>query len=800
MQALWQDLHYGARLLVKQPGFTAIAVVTLALGIGANTAIFSVVNGVLLRPLPFAEPGRLVWMWGTIRGGGSRASVAPLDFLDYRAQNSTFEQFAAAFSPAPLNLTGGGEPERLTGALVTGDYFQTLGVKAALGQTLLPENEQAGRDQVVVLSHGLWQRRFGGDPKVIGNSLTLSGKSYSVVGVMPPGFSFPATTEVWLPLNFAASAELRQRKAHFLRPVGRLKAGVTIEQAQADIDAIARRLEAQYPDSNTGWGLRLTPLRDEIVGDIRPTLLVLFAAVGCVLLIACANVANLLLVRAAARQKEIAVRAALGAGRGRIVRQALTESLLLALLGAGAGLLLAWWGVDFLVRLGADNLPPTARVSLDLSVLAFTLGLAVLTGVLFGLAPALQALKVNLNETLKEGGRSTGGLHRNRTRHALVVVQVAAAVVLLIGAGLLLRSFARLQQVDPGFDAHGVLTMRIVLPHQQYDTPAKSAAFFARLESELAALPGVEAVGLVSELPLSGQRNDAPFSVVGRPPVREDQRLGADFRSVNQHYFAALRVPLLRGRNFTAQEVSQSAPVVIVSERLVRAAFPNEDPVGRRVALGFDDVPREIVGVVGDLNHRGLDAPQAATIYLPRLSVGRTNLVIRAASDPAAVAAAVRQRVRALDPNLPLGGVRPMAEFVGESVAAPRYRTLLVGLFAGVALLLAGVGIYGVMSYAVAQRTHEVGVRMALGAQIGDVMRLVIGQGVKLAFAGVAVGLVTAVALTRLMRALLFGVGATDPLTFVAVALLLAFVALLACYVPARRAARVDPMVALRYE
>jgi putative ABC transport system permease protein len=802
MDNLLQDIRYAFRGFFKRPGFTVVALIALALGIGANTAIFSLVNAVVLRPLPFAQPDQLIWVYGNIKGGGNRASVAPLDFLDYREQNNTFEQFAASISvPIPVNLTGTGEPERLTAAAVTGNYFQTLGVAPLMGRTFQLENEKPDMNQVAVLSYALWQKRFAGDPAIVGKTVTLDSKTIEVIGVMPQTFSFPAASELWIPINFDRDPEMKQRKAHFLRPIGRLKPGMTIAQAQADTDAVARRMEEQYPATNTGWNLRLVPLQEQLVGNIKPTLFILFGAVGFVLLIACANVANLLLVRAAAREKEIALRTALGAGRIRIARQMITESVLLSMMGGALGAFLAVWGVELLVKLGAGSIPPTAQVKIDFTVLAFTFGLSILTGVLFGLAPALRTVKLNLTESLKEGGRSAGQTApRNRTRSILVVIESAVAVVLLIGAGLLIRSFIRLNNVRPGFDPSHVLTMRVDLPRQKYPKPENAGQFFTQLESRVASLPGVEKVGLITELPLSGQPNDMPFSIEGRPPASPDQLFGADFRRINPEYFSALRIPFLRGRNFTKQEAQTAAKVLVISDLLASQVFPNEDPLGKRLVMVAGDQAYEIIGIVGDIRHRSMEIDPLPAMYVPKVQTGGMNLVIRTQGDPGSLSAAVRQEVRAIDPDQPIAAVRTMDEWVNTSVAASRYRTALLGLLALVALILASTGIYGVMSYSVAQRTHEIGVRMALGARRFDVIKLVVRQGMSLVIVGVVLGLGGAFALTRVMATLLFGVTAKDPATFTSVGVVLAAVAFVACYIPARRATKVDPLEALRYE
>ena len=800
METLINDIRYGIRSMLKRPAFTAVALIALALGIGANTAIFSLVNAVLLQPLPFAEPDRLVWVWGNF-SGGNRASVSPPDYLDYRKENTTFEEFAATFTmPLTLNLTGSGEPERLPASGVTGNYFQALGAKPLLGRIFSMENEKPGSDEVVILSYGLWQKRFGGDPAILGKTITLDSKQREIIGVMPQDFGFSRASGLWIPINFDVSPDMKVRKAHFMRPIGKLKDGVTIQQAQADLDVVAKRLEEQYPESNTSWGLRLVSLREQLVGDTRSTLLILLGAVGLVLLIACANVANLLLVRAAARQKEIALRSALGAGRFRIVRQMLTESVLLALLGGALGTLLAIWGINLLVTISADSLPPTAQVGLDATVLGFTFLISVLTGVVFGLAPALRTMKLNLGESLKEGNRTSEGVSRNRIRSVLVVAESAIAVMLLVGAGLLIRSLIQLQNTNPGFDASNVVTMQVQLPMAKYSTPDKASAFFNELENRIVGLPGVENVGLTTELPLTGQLNDMPFTVEGRPPVTIDQAFDADFRRVNQHYLRTMHIPLLRGRYFTEQEVRESAQVLLVSERLVSQVFPNEDPIGKRIVTVMSDKPWEIIGVVGDIRHRDLESDPFPAMYMPTHAVGRSNVVIRTKVDPTSIVAAVRKEVQAIDPDQPVAEVRTMQQWLDSSVATPRYRTTLLGILALLALVLAATGIYGVMSYSVAQRTHEIGVRMALGARQLDVLKLVVRQGMSLVLIGVALGLAGAVALTRVLSTLLFGVGARDPVTFVVVATVLSLVAFVACYLPARRATKVDPLVALRYE
>ena len=801
---LWQDLRYVLRTLRKNQGFTAIAVLTLTLGIGANTSIFSVVNALLLRPLPYPEADRLVWIggWATT-DGDKQQGVTPADFLDYREQLQSFEQFAACVSDSvPMNLSGNGDPERINGAMVTANYLDVFGVNAEMGRTFLSDEDQPGRDLIAVISHGLWERRFGADPGIVEQKITVDGRDLTVIGVMPLEFQYPPGVEIWKPFGFSGPPEspFRSRRFHFLRPVAKLKPGVSIERAQADIAPVSRRLEELYPKTNTNQSLFLMPLQEKLIGDVKLPLLVLFGAVGCVLLIACANVANLLLARAATRRREIAVRAALGAGRGRIVRQLLTESLMLSLLGGAGGLLLAKWSVGLLVGLSA-GLPREDEVAINTPVFGFTLSIALLTGLLFGLVPALQATRLDLVEALKEGGKGTGGgVQRHRTLNVLVVGEVALAVVLLIGAGLLVNSFIRLQQVSPGFDEKNLLTVRIDLPNP-YAQPEKKTLFFERLQQKVAALPGVEALGLVTELPLASQSADLDFEIEGRPIQSNGGGPHADIRNVNHAYFQAMRIPLLTGRNFTESEVHENAKVVLISDELAGRYFAGEEALGQRLRLSsLNPEPYEVIGIVGDVRHRGLESDLRQTIYFPSVRLGYSNLVIRTTVDPTSLATAVRKEVMAIDPAQPVANIKTMEQWVSESVAQPRFHALLLGVFSAVALLLSIVGIYGVLAYAVNQRTHELGIRMALGAQASQVLKLVVGHGMTLALTGLVIGLAAAFGVTRLIGTLLFGVTPTDPLTFAVIALLLATVAFAASYVPARRATRIDPLTALRDE
>lgn len=814
MRNLLQDVRYGLRMLWKSPGLTLIAVAALALGIGANTAIFSVVNTVLLRPLPFPEPDRLMTVWeNNLQRGITKNSVSYPDFADWRAQNHLFERMAS-FHSSDFTFTGGNEPLRLQGQVVNADLFPLLGVQPILGRTFRPEEDRPGESgRVVVLSYSLWQKQFGSDQKIINQPITLNGKSYTVVGVMPAGFQFPVQNEpveLWTSVSEDVSGDepiTDQRGAHYMMVIGRLKPGVTQVQAQAEMDTIAGRLSQQYVDTNKNRGITIIPALEDVVGNVRTALLILLGAVGCVLLIACANVANLLLARATTRNKEMAIRSALGASRLRVIRQLLTESVMLALAGGTLGLLVALWGTDLLVAVSGKAIPRSTQIGLDSHVLGFTFLVSLLTGVLFGLAPALQASRSDLTEALKEGGRSSGdGGRRARLRSVLVTAEVAIALVLLIGSSLLIQSLWRLQQVNPGFDSHGVLTLSVGLPTVKYNTQ-QEAEFYHSLQERIEALPGVTSASAVFPLPLGGERMAVTFETEGRPVAKSDQP-ATELRTISPDYFRTMGIQFIKGRDFTARDDQAAPGVVIVNEAFAQKYFPNEDPLGKRIKPGISvdenkPVMREIVGVVGNVKHKNLSMAEAdPEAYLPhaQLPFDTMTLVVKSNVDAGSITSSVRNEVRALDKDLPVYSVKTLDEYMASSVAQPRFNTLLLAIFAGLALFLTVIGLYGVMSYSVIQRTHELGIRMALGAQTRDIQRLVVGQGMTLALIGVVIGLIGALALTRIMRSLLFGISATDPLSFIAVSLLLSVVALIACLIPARRAMKVDPMVALRYE
>ncbi len=818
MGKLVQDLRYGWRMFIRYRVVSAIAVVTLALGIGANTAIFSVINAVLLKPLHFASPERLVAIGST--GANNRSNFSPVsypDFADFRTQQATFERMAAYHTRGVTLQTAGGAV-RLEGAVITSDLVPVLGVNPLLGRAFRPEEERAGGGRVALLGHNLWRSRFDADPNIVGKSLTLSGQNFTVAGVMPAGFQFPIQAEpVELWINMASEAETpssepqtAQRGNHYLSAIGRLKPGVAVEQAEAQLVTMAAGLEKQYPDDNANFSARVRPLMEVLTGNVRDSLLVIFAAVGCVLLIACANVANILLARAANRRREIALRAALGADRWRVVRQMLTESVLLALLGGAAGVLLAGFAMDALIALNPADIPRIAEAGLDGRALLFTFATATLTGIVMGLVPALQASKPDLNTVLKDGGRgASSGSLRFSARGALVVAEVAIAVTLLVGAGLLIQSFARLTRVKPGFNPERLLTLRIGFPDGLYTTPEQIAGFHDRLMAGLQSLPGVSAYSTVAPTPMSGGAFRVGFSVQGRPNA-SGRRYPYNTRVtlVGSDYFRTLGIPFRQGRDYAASDSLRSAPVVIINEAFAKLNFSGESPLGKRidpsVGVGEGDPPmREIIGIVADSRSRRLSAAPEPEIYLhiPQVpALGSLTLMLRSQSDPMSLANVARQEITKLDRNLPIYDVKPFEAYISDSVAQPRFNSALLAVFAGVALLLTAIGLYGVIAYSVTQRTQEIGIRMALGAQVADVLKLIIGQGMTLVLIGVALGLGGAFAATRLMRGLLFDIGATDPLTFASVAALITLVALLACYIPARRATKVDPMIALRCE
>jgi putative ABC transport system permease protein len=777
-----------------------------ALAIGANTAIFSVINAVLLRPLPYANPERMVTVWGTqSKRGVTRAPFSYPDFADFHAQSNSFDGLAA-YTDASASLAEHDTPEQIAGEVTSAEFFKALGVQPALGRAFAPDDEQSGVSGVVVISHGTWQHRFGGEQNIIGRQVTLDGKSRTVIGVLPADFQFPFSTEspeYFLPINPKDDLD-KQRGAHYLSVIGRLRPGVTAQQAAAEMKGIAARLEQQYPDTDASRGINIVGAQDDMVSTLRPTLLILLGAVGFVLLIACANVANLLLARASRRGREIALRVALGASRARIVRQLLTESLVLSLAGGALGLLVAVWGVRLISSFVPADIPRFSETGLDPTVLAFTLAASVLTGLVFGLAPALSASKLDLNESLKEGGRSaTGGRARNRVRSLLIVSEVALSLVLLVGAGLLIKSFLKLRNTDPGFNPENVLTASISLPSAQYSEDARIAQFYQQAIERVSQLPGVESAGAITPLPLSDNGMSITFYPKDGPPPRPGEELVSAARVTSPDYFRTMGVPVVEGRAFSDADRADTQKVVIVNQTLARKFFPGADPLGRQLHLGLNDLDAVIVGVVGDVRHQKLDKEAGPEFYVPFAQVpfGDMSLVVRTRTDdPAGLSAPLRGAVQAVDKDIPVFKLQTMRSLIGHSVARQRFSMTLIAVFAGLALALAMAGIFSVMSFLVAQRTHEIGIRMALGAQRRDILRMVVFHAMGLALVGVVVGLLAAFALTREMASLLYQVSTTDPFIFGGIAALLALVALAACLVPARRATKVDPMVALRYE
>ena len=808
MESIWGDLRYAFRMLWRSPGFTMVAVLTLALGIGANSAIFSVINAVLLRPLSFRDPSRLVLI--TEHSKFPILTTSYQNYVDWRDQSHSFDGMEATRA-TNLTLTGGGEPERLTARMATAGLFPLLGVDATVGRTFLKEEDRAGGAPVALVSYGLWQRRFGGSRDLIGKTIDLNAQPYTVVGILPSGFQILQPADVYVPFEPWAKTLPDDRSWHpGIMPVARLKRGVTMLQARTEMQTIAKRLEQQYPVYDTGVSSDVVGVQEQMVQNARPALLVLLGTVGFVLLISCVNVANLLLARATSRGKEVAIRTALGASLGRVVRQLLTESVVLALAGGGLGLLLASASIGPLLKLSAGSVPNMGPVGIDRWVLAFTMGISVLTGILFGLVPALRTAKLNLRESLSEGWRSSSaGARHHRLRAALVVSEITLAMLLLVGAGLLLRSFQRLQEVPPGFQPDHLLVADLPISPTTYAKPDQRFQFFDRLVDRARGLPGVRSAGAASFLPVSGGGSIIHFNIHGRAPKSAHDFVAAGYRTITPNYLETLGIPLLQGRRFTDADNDKAPAVVVINATMARTFFPGENPLGKRMQLGAlpeEQVPwMEIVGVVGDVRP-GLGLDPQAEMYLPYrqadavLPVFQLSVVLRTSMDPMTESSSLRAALAEIDSNQPLVNVRTMEENISGSVAQPRFRTWLLGIFAVVALILAAVGIYGVMSYSVNQRTGEIGVRMALGAEAMDVFRLIVGQGLWLALIGVSIGLLFAAGLTRILRTFLFGVSALDPVTFLGVALALTAVGLAASYLPARRATKVDPMVALREE
>ena len=812
-ETITQDVRYGARMLAKHKAFTAIAVITLALGIGANTAIFSVVNELLLRPLPYRDPAGIVMLWEVSPEGRHQNTTSRANYRAWKTQSSSFAE-AAAFSDQRFNLSGAGEPEQISVQMATPEFFKVLGVEPLLGRTFSADDEGAGKERIAVLSYSLWQRHFGGQTNIVGQPITLNGNTFTIIGVMPASFQFhikqrsgtgrPAELWTILPMPVGPGANEHGR---FLSVVARLKNGVTPEQAGAELKTIHARLSEQEPQFSKNYTAEVLPLREQFFGNVRRPLWLMLGAVGFVLLIACANVANLLLSQATSREKEIALRSALGARRGRITRQLLTESLLLALLGSVLGLGLAWLGIKALIAISPRDLISFQTVGLNVPVLLWTLGISVLTGIIFGLAPALHISRLNLNDTLKEGGKSESAQASGsrRLRSALVVTEIALAMVLLASAGLLIKSFARLQQVDRGFNTDKILTMVVPLLDAKYSQDPQCIAFFVQTLDRVRALPGVRSAGMINFLPLyGGLGSGTDFKIEGRPEPPPGQGPSCDVRSVDAGYFPTMGIPLLRGRNFSDLEQKEARHVILINDALARKYFPNEDPIGKRLDVDMFDERfwAPIVGVVGNVRYDSLidESPPAVYFPHPDLTYSFMTLVIRTDGEPSAIAPAVQRQIRSLDPNQPISDVRTMDQVMSEWVSRSRFNTLLLGLFAGLATLLSAVGIFGVMNYSVALRTRELGLRLAIGAQPRQVLLLVLRQGLLLTIFGVVLGLVAAFALTRLLSGLLFGVDAVDVSTFTTISFLLVIVSLLACYLPARRAMRIDPLQALRYE
>ena len=815
MNGIPQDLRYALRQLRKAPGFACIAIITLALGIGANTAIFSVVNAVLLRPLAFKDADRLVRIWHVPPQasfpGIKTFSVSAANYLDWQKQNDVFEKMAI-YHYGGFTLTAGDHAESVDATGVSGDFFATLGVQPTLGRTFTAEDDKPGQSHVVVLSNRFWQQHFGSNRDIVGRTITLDGASYSVLGVMPPSFRFPDYALMWTPLGWT-DQEKAVRGNHNDSVIAKLKPGVDLKQAQAEMNTISSRLAQQYPEEDKGWGATVLPLQADLVSDVRPALLVLLGAVGFVLLIACVNVANLSLARIFSRHKEIAIRTAMGASSARILRQILAESVLLALLGGALGLAFSHFGVRLIMAFLANRLPQSTEVGLSAEVLGFTAIISVLTGIAAGIFPAIHLSRSNVNQALKEGlGRTGSDSGGNATRSALVVVEVSLSLVLLVGAGLMIRSFQFLRHVDPGFDSSGVLTMTAAVSRSKFSQPQEQLSFFQRLLERVRSLPGVVSAGLIDDVPFSGNGSHQPIAVEGRPVVPASEQPEVDVAIISAGYVSAMRIPVLRGRDFTNSDVEGRPAAVLISASLAKQFWPNQNPIGKHITLSFfPGIAREVVGVVGDVKSDGLDqARTASALYLPMGQVSAVaneawrsypmTIVVRSASNPTSLVSAVTAAIRETDRDVPVVDVRTMDELVKSSLSQERFSLLLLGAFALLAVLLAAVGIYSVLSYSVRRRVQEIGIRLALGARLSDVLRMIVIEGMKPTILGVTIGAVGALALARVMSSLVYGVKPTDPITFLAVTVLLAVVALFATIVPAYRAAKVDPMVALRYE
>jgi putative ABC transport system permease protein len=816
MDTVLQDIRYGIRTLLKSPGFTIVALITIALGVGANTAIFSVVNSVLVHPLPYEAPDKLVKIHGyKVTTGNNHSWISGPDFIDYQSQNQSFETLSA-YRTDFFNVTSGNEPEQVGGAYTSSSFFAMLGANAALGRTFLPEEDLPGANRVAVLSHGLWQRRFGGDKSILERSITIDNAKYVVVGIMPPEFrSVELKDQIWIPLILDGSdperlpspltvKDIRNRKIRFITGYGRLKAGVTLDQARRDMHAIGEHLAEQYQATNKEWSTNTISLHEDVVGDIRPALLVLLGTVGFVLLIACANIANLLFARATGRRKEIAVRMALGAGRKRIVRQLLTESLLLSAAGGFLGFFLAYWGVDLLLAISSDNLPRKQDIHVDAMMFVFTALVSALTGLIFGIGPALQASKTALADSLKEGSKgSVAGFGGRGIRSILVISEVAFSLILLIGAALMIKSFLHLREINTGFRSENLLSMYVLPAQSQYPEGYQQIAYHKSVVSRVETLPGVESAATALYVPLSGSSPQFRFTIDGQPPLPPEEVQSASLNIVSPGYFKTMGIAMLDGRDFSERDAGGTPNVVIINETMARRFWPGENPIGKRLTTLFGEpASNEIVGVVKDIKHTKLTAESGPEVYLPFLQrpLPGMGLVVRTNVEPTSLVPAIRREIQVVDPDLPVSDVRSMGQIIGDMLSQPRFNASLLGIFAGLALVLATVGIYGVMAYSVSQRKREIGIRMALGAQQKDVLRLVVWQAMTLALIGVTLGLVVAYILTRVMTSLLYGVSATDPLVFAGIALLLILVELVASYFPARNATKVDPVLALRYE